>query len=279
MTKQACADTVPNYRLCFDLSGKVAVVLGAASGIGRASAHALGDFGAHVVCADKDRDGAQQTADEIARRSGSAEAQVTDASRAEDIKALAAHTLARHGRVDVAVSTPAVNIRKLILDYGDDEFDQVINLNLRGAFHFLRQFGAPMVKQRRGSIILCSSMRAVTVEPGLGVYAASKAGIGQMVKGFASEVGERGVRVNAVVPGVIETRLTAPLKERPDIYEHYAAHTVFKRWGKAGEVATAVAFLASDAASYITGSALLVDGGWTAIDGPPSGLTQTRPST
>lgn len=267
-----------NYRQLFDLNGKIAVVLGAASGIGQASAHALGDLSAHVVCADRDTEGARATAHDITGRGGAAEWVPADAAKGADIEALADHTLAAHGRVDIAVATPALNIRKLIVDYTDDEFDQVMNLNLKGAFHFLRRFGVPMMKQRAGSIVLCSSMRAVTLEPGLGIYAASKAGIAQMVKGFASEVGGYGVRVNAVMPSVIETRLTAPLKERPEIYDTYAAHTVFNRWGQPSEVGAAVAFLASDAASYITGSSLSVDGGWTAIDGPPTGLTRTRPS-
>lgn len=268
-----------NYRQLFDLTGKTAVVLGAASGIGQASAHALGALGAHVVCADRDADGAQATAEQITQSgAGSAEWRSTDAASGADIAALAAHTLAARGRIDIAVATPALNIRKLIVDYTDEEFDQVVNLNLKGAFHFMRRFGAPMMKQGSGSLILCSSMRAVTIEPGLGIYAATKAGIAQMVKGFASEVGSYGVRVNAVMPSIIETRLTAPLKERPAIYDTYAAHTVFNRWGQPSEVGSAVAFLASDAASYITGSSLSVDGGWTAIDGPPTGLTATRPS-
>ena len=269
-----------NYRQLFDLTGKVAVVLGAASGIGQASAHALGSLGAHVVCADRDAEGAEATASDItASGQGSAEWRVTDAANGAHIVALAEHTVSTHGRVDVAVATPALNIRKLIIDYSDEEFDEVMNLNLRGAFHFMRAFGRPMMAQGSGSLVLCSSMRAVTIEPGLGIYAATKAGLAQMIKGFASEVGSYNVRVNAVMPSVIETRLTAPLKERRDIYDTYAAHTVFNRWGQPSEVGAAVAFLASDAASYNTGSSLSVDGGWTAIDGPPTGLTQTRPST
>ena len=268
-----------NYRQLFDLTGKTAVVLGASSGIGQASAHALGSLGAHVVCADRDTEGAQATAEQITQHgAGSAEWQTTDAASGADIAALTAHTLAVRGRIDIAVAVPALNIRKLIIDYTDDEFDQVVNLNLKGAFHFMRSFGAPMMKQKSGSIILCSSMRAVTIEPGLGIYAATKSGITQMVKGFASEVAPYGVRANVVMPSIIETRLTAPLKERKEIYDTYAAHTVFNRWGQPSEVGSAVAFLASDAASYISGSSLSVDGGWTAIDGPPTGLTATRPS-
>lgn len=269
---------MPNYRDLFNLHGKIAVVLGAASGIGQASAHALGAMGAHVLCADRDAAGAQATAESIAQDGSTASWLETDAASGDAIAALAAKVLADHGRVDIAVSTPALNIRKLIVDYSDEEFDQVMNLNLKGAFHFMRHFGRPMMKQGAGSLILCSSMRAVTIEPGLGIYAASKAGIAQMVKAFASEVGSYGVRVNAVMPSIIETRLTAPLKERPEIYNTYAGHTVLNRWGQPSEVGAAVAFLASDAASYISGSSLSVDGGWTAIDGPPTGLTQTRPS-
>ncbi|ALM86803.1 3-oxoacyl-ACP reductase [Bordetella sp. N] len=271
---------MPNYPQLFSLQGKIAVVLGAASGIGQASAHALGALGAHVLCADRDGAGARATAEQIQQNSahGGASWLETDAGSGAAIAALADKVLADHGRVDVAVSTPALNIRKLIVDYTEEEFDQVVNLNLKGAFHFMRSFGRPMMKQGSGSLILCSSMRAVTIEPGLGIYAATKAGIAQMVKAFASEVGSYGVRVNAVMPSIIETRLTAPLKEKQDIYKTYAGHTVLNRWGQPSEVGSAVAFLASDAASYISGSSLSVDAGWTAIDGPPTGLTQTRPS-
>ncbi|OZI33129.1 3-oxoacyl-ACP reductase [Bordetella genomosp. 1] len=259
----------------FRLDGRIAVVLGAASGIGQASALALAELGARVLCADRDEDGARATATQIGAAATWA---VCDAADGAAIEALAARALAEHGRIDVAVATPALNIRKLIVDTTEAEFDQVVDLNLKGAFRVMRAFGRPMMAQGAGSLILCSSMRAVTIEPGLGVYAATKAGIEQLVKAFAAEAGPFGVRVNAVMPGVIETRLTAPLKERPEIHRAYAGHTVLNRWGEAHEVGAAVAFLASDAASYISASSLAVDGGWTAIDGPPTGLTQTRPS-
>jgi NAD(P)-dependent dehydrogenase (short-subunit alcohol dehydrogenase family) len=131
-----------------------------------------------------------------------------------------------------------------------------------------------MVEQKEGSIIACSSIRATTIEPGLAVYGATKAAISLLVKGFASEVGMYGVRVNAIAPSIIETALSAPIKTRPEIYDTFAKHTVIGRWGQPSEVATAVAFLASDAASYISGSTMMIDAGWTAIDGPPTGLTK-----
>ncbi|MGH6789195.1 MAG: SDR family NAD(P)-dependent oxidoreductase [Pseudolabrys sp.] len=274
MSSDDIEQRLKGYRATFDLSGKTALVLGAASGIGKASAEALAALGADVICADRNRDGVERTAAEIGRHVKS-QAHITDAGNADDIAALADAAMKMSGRIDIAVTTPAVHVRKLMLDYTDDEYDRVADLNLRGVFLFLRAFGRIMQKQRGGSLIATSSMRATTLEPGLAIYGATKAGIIQMVRGLASEVGTHGVRVNAVVPSIVETALVAPLKARPDILNKLAAHTVFNRWSEPSEVATAVAFLASDAASYITGTALMVDGGWTAIDGPPSGLTET----
>ena len=263
-----------DYRKLFDLTGKTAVVLGAASGIGKSSAEALASLGAAVMCADRSEEGAQATAAAIRQRGGSAEAAACDAADAAAVAALAERTMRKFPRLDIAVTTPGLNIRKTILDYSEDDLDRVINLNIKGTVFFFQAFGRIMVGQKGGSMIACSSVRAVTIEPGLAVYGSTKAAIGLLVQGFASEIGHHGVRVNAVAPSIIETALTAPFKQRPDIYNLYAAHTVFNRWGSSDEVATAVAYLASDAASYVSGSTLFVDGGWTAIDGPPTGLTQ-----
>jgi|SRR5271157_940831 len=136
-----------------------------------------------------------------------------------------------------------------------------------GAFHVLRAAGRHMQAHKGGSIILCSSMRAVTVEPGQSIYAATKAGLIQMARGLAVELGPVGVRVNCIAPGVVETPLTAPIKSKPEWYAAYSARNALNRWASAGEMAGPVVFLASDASSYVTGAVLFVDGGWTAIDG------------
>ena len=263
------------YRKLFDLTGRKALVLGAGSGIGKASAEALAELGAETHCADLALANADATAAAIKAAGGAASASRADAANGADVAALVARARSTLGRIDIAVTTPGINIRKTVLDYDEAEFDRVVDLNLKGTFFFFREVGRVMVEQKSGSIIASSSMRAMTIEPGLAVYGATKAAISLLVKGFAAEVGGHGVRVNAIAPSIIETPLTAPIKARPDIYQTYAKHTVFNRWGSAAEVAAAVAFLASDAASYVSGSTLMVDAGWTAIDGPPTGLTQT----
>jgi NAD(P)-dependent dehydrogenase (short-subunit alcohol dehydrogenase family) len=265
---------VTDYRKLFDLSGKTAVVLGAASGIGRSSAEALAALGARVLCADRAAEGAEATAAFIREQGGSAEAAVCDAADRAAVTALASTAVKTFPRLDIAVTTPGLNIRKQVLDYTEEDLDRVINLNIKGTVWFFQAFGRIMTEQRGGSLIACSSVRAVTIEPGLAVYGSTKAAIGLLVKGFASEVGRFGVRVNAIAPSIVETALTGPIKARPEIFNLYAAHTVFNRWSSTDEVATAVAYLASDAASYVSGSTLFVDGGWTAIDGPPTGLTK-----
>src|SRR6202790_4560073 len=225
-----------DYRKLFDLTGKTAVVLGAASGIGKSSAEALAGLGASVVCADRTKAGAEATAAGIRAQGGVAESAACDAANATEVAALATVVMQKFPHLDIAVTTPGLNIRKTILDYTAEDLDRVVNLNIKGTVYFMRAFGRIMVDQRGGSLIACSSVRAVTIEPGLAVYGCTKAAIGLLVKGFASEVGRFGVRVNAIAPSITETALTEPFKQRPDIYNLYAAHTVLNRWAKPDEV-------------------------------------------
>jgi NAD(P)-dependent dehydrogenase (short-subunit alcohol dehydrogenase family) len=165
----------------------------------------------------------------------------------------------------VLVATPAVNVRKRLLSYTDDEMDRVIDLNLKATFRVTQ--AVAQVMEDGGSIILTSSIRSVTVEPGQGVYAATKAALVQLARGFAVELAPKNIRVNALAPGVVETPLTEPIKKNAEWYSAYANKNALKRWAQPEEMAWPVVFLASPASSYVTGTVLFVDGGWTGIDG------------
>jgi NAD(P)-dependent dehydrogenase (short-subunit alcohol dehydrogenase family) len=251
----------------FRLDGRVAVVVGAASGIGEAVAVTCARLGARVVCLDVESDKAAQVAERLRSAGGKADAAALDIRDGEAVQAAFDAVHQRQGGFDVAVCTPSINVRKPILSYTEEEFDRVVTLNLRGNFNVLRAAGRLMTAQGRGSIVLFSSIRSQVVEPGQAVYAATKAGIVQLVRTAAAEFGPKGVRVNAVAPGVVDTPLTAPIKANPQWYDAYSAKAILKRWARPEEIAAPTAFLASDAASYITGTVLFVDGGWTAADG------------
>jgi NAD(P)-dependent dehydrogenase (short-subunit alcohol dehydrogenase family) len=255
-----------DYRAMFDLSGRTALVVGSGSGIGQASAAALAAFGASVICADVNQSGAEETAHAIRAVGGDAASASLDMRDSAQINQ-AIDDLDAHKPPDILVSTPSINVRKTFLQISDEEFDRVVSLNLKGTFMLMRATAKGMAERGRGSIIVFASIRAEVVEPGQSVYAATKAGTRQLARTLASELGTRGVRVNTIAPGVVETPLTAQIKNNPEWYRAYADKSALQRWALPHEMAGAVVYLASDASSYVTGSVLYVDGGWTAQDG------------
>jgi NAD(P)-dependent dehydrogenase (short-subunit alcohol dehydrogenase family) len=246
----------------FDLTGKVTAVVGGASGIGEAVARGAAELGASVVVLDANGAGAQAVAAGIGGTSAMLDIREVDAVRG----AFDAIVLMR-GALDIVICTPSINVRKPILQYTQEEFDRVVEVNLKGSFNVLQAAGRVMTSRRRGSIVIFSSIRSQVVEPGQSVYAMTKAGIVQLVRTAAAEFGAFGVRVNAIGPGVVETPLTAQIKENADWYNAYANKSALKRWATADEMVGPTLFLASDAASYVTGTILFADGGWTAADG------------
>jgi NAD(P)-dependent dehydrogenase (short-subunit alcohol dehydrogenase family) len=255
-----------DYRSMFNLQNRTALVVGAGSGIGQASAQALAAFGARVYCADVNVTNAEETTQRIRAQNGEAHSILLDMRDSQQINAVVQQIEATHP-LHILVSTPSINVRKPLLLISDDEFDRVVNLNLKGTFTLLRAVAKGMAERGRGSIVVFASIRAQVIEPGQSVYAATKAGTAQLAKTLAAELGMQGVRVNAIAPGVVETPLTAPIKNNSEWYQAYANKNVLGRWAQAHEMAGAVVYLASDASSYVTGSVLFVDGGWTAADG------------
>ncbi len=245
-----------DHRNLFDLTGRTALVVGG-GGIGAEVALALHAHGAQVTVADIQPATATETA--AACDGNWATVDVTDSASVEALSSTSCP--------DIVVTTVGMNIRKPLAAYGDADFDLVIGVNLRGVFTLLRAFGPAMAERGRGSFIAFSSIRAQTVEPGQGAYAASKAGLVQLIRTAAAEFGPAGVRFNAIAPGVVATELTGQIRADPEWANAYVRRSALGRWAQPAEMAGAAVFLASDAASFVTGSVLLVDGGWTAVDG------------
>ena len=241
-----------------DLSGRVALVTGASRGIGRATALALARQGARVVAAARE-DHAQGVAAEIAAAGGDALAATVDVTDQSSVEAMVAAATARFGRVDVLVNNAGITRDQLVLRMKREDWDAVLATNLTAAFTCVQAVLRPMVKQRAGRIITISSVVGQAGNAGQANYAASKAGLIGFAKALALEVASRGITVNVVAPGLIETDMTRALAE--GAHESWAQKIPMGRLGRPEDVADAVCFLASDEASYVTGQVLAVNGG------------------
>lgn len=250
----------------FVLGGRRALVTGAARGIGRAIAEALAEAGAHVTVTDMAAEAAEVTARAIAAAGGSADYAALDVTRPDAAEALADRLAAAHGPLDILVNNAGIARSKVPAEtMPDRDWSDVIDVNLNGVFWCCRAFGRGMLARGAGSIVNVGSMSAEIVNrpQEQASYNAAKAGVHHLTRSLAAEWAARGVRVNAVAPTYIETELTAYAREDRPMFDRWIDSTPMGRLGRPEEVASVVLFLASDAASLMTGSIVTVDGGYT----------------
>jgi 3-oxoacyl-[acyl-carrier protein] reductase len=243
-----------------DLKGKVAVVTGSSRGIGRAIALKLASLGAKVVVNYRtSAEAAQEVVEAIGGQGGQAIAVQADVRDADDAKRLIKTAQSTYSRLDILVNNAGTTHDTLLLRMSEEDWDLVINTNLKGAFNCTKAAMRPMMRQRYGRIVNITSVAGLAGNPGQANYSAAKAGLVGFTKAVAKEVGSRNITVNAVAPGYVPTDLTASLPQ--ELVEKAIEMTPLGRVGTPEEIANAVAFLVSDEANYITGVVLRVDGG------------------
>lgn len=244
----------------FDLTERVAIVTGGASGLGRAIALGLDAFGANVVIADVDSGGAEKVMAKIRNEGLVIE---TDVTRATDVRNMVQRTLRKFGKIDISFNIPGINVRKPVVELTEDEWRSVLEINLTGMFLCAKEIGKVMLEQKNGSMINMASARGIAGGASQSVYSVSKAGVIQLTRCLAIEWAPH-VRVNALAPGYLKTPLVREIMKDQGWYEGMRDLHAMRRFGEPEEVVGAAVFLASGASTFVTGAVLSVDGGWTA---------------
>lgn len=247
-----------------DLKGKVAIVTGAAKGMGKAHSLKLSGAGAKVVLSDIDIAGCQLVADEIKKLRGESLVVKCDTSKKAEIDNLVAETIKKFGKIDILVNNAGIYPFEPFLQMPEVNFQRVIDINLKGYFLMAQACANEMVKQKSGSIINITSVAATMGFAGLAHYCASKGGVTAMSKAMALELAPLGIRINNIAPGAIDTPGASNAQMTDEQKAAMLAPIPMKREGNSEEIANAVLFLASDESSYMTGSTMVVDGGWVA---------------
>jgi len=249
----------------FSLEGRAALVTGGSRGIGRAIAIAFAGAGAKVAVSSRKAEACQAVVDEITAAGGTAISVPGHAGRAEDIARTVGATMEAFGRLDILVNNAATNPQfGPLVEAAESAFDKVYEVNVKGVWMFASEAYRAWMRDHGGSIINIASIGGLKSEPLLGAYGSSKAAVVSLTRTMAREMGGQGVRVNAIAPGLIRTDFARVLVETPEIHDRAVRATAIGRVGEPDEIAGAALFLASDAASYVDGTVLVVDGGATA---------------
>ena len=249
----------------FDLSNKVALITGASRGIGEEIARVLASYGAHVIVSSRKLEGCQEVADSIIAAGGSASAFPCHVGSMDDINAVFAHIREQHGKLDILINNAATNpYYGDILDTDIESYQKTVDVNVRGYFFMSIEAGKLMRDNGGGAIVNTASVAGIQPSPGQGIYAVSKAAVINMTRAFAGECGEHNIRVNALLPGLTQTKFAGALFDNPEFYDEAVRAIPLKRHASPTEMAGVVLMLVSGAGSYINGECITVDGGLTA---------------
>jgi NAD(P)-dependent dehydrogenase (short-subunit alcohol dehydrogenase family) len=248
----------------FKLDGRVALVTGGNRGLGAAMSKALAEAGANVVITSRQGERAQAQASAITeatgRRTLGLEVDVTESAQVNDA---VKNVVKEFGRIDILVNNAGINVRKPIEEFDEESWERVIDTNLKAPFLCARAVGPYMKEQRYGRVINVASMLGITALPERGAYCSSKGGVIQLTKVLALEWAPFNVTVNALCPGPFATEINTPVLNNPQANEFFLNHIALGRWGQPEELGGVIVFMASDASAFMTGAALVVDGGWT----------------
>jgi NAD(P)-dependent dehydrogenase (short-subunit alcohol dehydrogenase family) len=246
----------------FQLTGKTAFVTGGGSGLGRAICRGLSDFGARVVAADRSLDHAEQTASLVREGGGEAQAEELDVTRKPDIERAVERSIQRWGAIDILVNCAGRAIRGTALEYSEQDWDTIIDVNLKGTFLCCQIVARHMAERRSGKIINLASIGGFVAYPGSIAYLASKGGVVQLTRGFAIELAPFNIQVNAIAPSLFETPMMAGSRSDSESQRYFMERTPVGRRGQPEEIVGAAIFLAASSSSMVTGHTLAVDGGF-----------------
>ena len=246
------------------LDGKLALVTGASKGLGKAVALALAEAGARLVLVSRNQDLLARTAEEIRSKGGAADVIAADVSDEPQVKAMEKKFVKRFGRLQILVNNAGMNLRKPMTSFTLEDWNQVLETNLTSAFLVCRAMVPRMKGQGYGRIINMTSMMSHVALPDRTAYAASKAGLLGFTRALALELASEGITVNGISPGPCATEINKPLLESPELTEFFLSRIPVGRWGRPEEVAGLAAYLCLDQAAFITGTDVVIDGGWSA---------------